>query len=44
MSKVKLLLFVILATILTVSFGFAAEKSFQAKLTGNDQVPSVNAA
>ena len=41
MSKVKLLLFVILATILTVSVGFAAEKSFHAKLTGNDEVPSV---
>ena len=41
MSKVKLLLFVILATILTVSVGFAAEKSFKAKLIGNDEVPSV---
>ena len=35
------MLFVILATILTVSVGFAAEKSFKAKLTGNDEVPSV---
>ncbi len=41
MDKVKLLLFVILATILTVSTGFAAEKSFHAKLTGNNEVPSV---
>jgi len=41
MGKVKLLLFVILATILSVSVGFAAEKSFKAKLTGNDEVPSV---
>lgn len=41
MGKVKLLLFVMLATILTVSVGFAAEKSFHAKLTGNDEVPSV---
>ena len=41
MKKVKVLLFVILATILTVSVGFAAEKSFHAKLTGNDEVPSV---
>jgi hypothetical protein len=41
MGKVKLLLFVILATILTASVGFAAEKSFKAKLTGNDEVQSV---
>lgn len=41
MSKIKLMLFVILSTILTVSVGFAADKSFQAKLTGNDEVPSV---
>ena len=41
MGKVKLLLFAILATILTVSVGFAAEKSFHAKLAGNDEVPSV---
>jgi CHRD domain len=41
MSKVKLLLFIILSTILTVSVVFAAEKSFHAKLTGNDEVPSV---
>lgn len=41
MGKVKLLLFVILATILSVSVGFAAEKSFKAKLTGNGEVPSV---
>lgn len=42
MNKVKLFLFVILATILSVSVGFAADKSFKAKLTGNDEVPSVN--
>jgi len=41
MNKTKLLLFVILSTILTVSVGFAADKSFHAKLTGNDEVPSV---
>lgn len=41
MSKVKLLLFVLLSAILTVSVGFAAEKGFHAKLTGNDEVPSV---
>jgi hypothetical protein len=41
MSKVKLLLFVILATILTVSVGFAADKSFHAKLVGKDEVPSI---
>jgi CHRD domain len=41
MVNVKLLLFVILVTILSVSVGFAAEKSFKAKLTGNDEVPSV---
>lgn len=41
MYKVKLLLFAILAAILTVSVGFAAEESFQAILTGNDELPSV---
>ena len=41
MGKVKLTLFVILATIVTVSAGFAAERNFQAKLTGNDELPSV---
>jgi hypothetical protein len=41
MGKVKLLLFVILAAMLSVSVAFAAEKSFKAKLTGSDQVPSV---
>src|ERR1700686_3085824 len=41
MGKVKLFLFVILATMLTVSVGFAAEKSFKAKLTGKAEVPSV---
>ncbi len=41
MRKVQVLLFVILATILTVSFGFAAEKGFRAKLSGRDVVPSV---
>src|ERR1039457_1942417 len=42
MNKVKLLLFVILASIMVVSVGFAAEKSFHAKLTGKEEVPSVN--
>jgi len=41
MNKVKVLLFVVLSAILTVSIGFAAEKSFHAKLTGKDEVPSV---
>lgn len=41
MTKVKLVLFVILSTILTVSVGFAAEKKFHAKLTGSNEVPSV---
>jgi CHRD domain len=41
MGKVKVLLFVILATMLTASVGFAAEKGFHAKLIGNDEVPSV---
>jgi hypothetical protein len=41
MGKVKLLLFVMLATMLTVSVGFSAEYSFRARLTGKDEVPSV---
>ncbi|KAB0663818.1 CHRD domain-containing protein [Oryzomonas japonica] len=41
MIKAKLLLFMVLATILTVSVGFAADKSFHAKLTGKDEVPSI---
>lgn len=41
MSKGKLLLFVILSTILSVSVGFAAEKSFKTKLTGAAEVPPV---
>jgi hypothetical protein len=41
MRKVKLMLYVILAIFLAVSIGFAAERNFQAKLTGNDEVPSV---
>ncbi len=41
MRKVQLLLFVILATVLTVSLGFAAEKGFKAKLSGHDVVPAV---
>src|SRR5512142_754693 len=41
MRKVQLLLFAILATVLTVSLGFAAEKSFRAKLSGRDVVPAV---
>lgn len=42
MNKTKLLLFVILTTILSVSVAFAADKSFKTKLTGKDEVPSVN--
>jgi hypothetical protein len=41
MNKLKILLYVILSTILTVSVVFAAENGFKAKLTGNDEVPSV---
>ena len=41
MHITKLLLFLILSTALAVSTGFAAEKSFHAKLTGNNEVPSV---
>ncbi len=41
MRKVQLLLFAILATVLTVSLGFAAEKGFRAKLSGRDVVPVV---
>src|ERR1035438_3388929 len=42
MNKVKVLLFVILATMLTAAIGFAAEKSFKADLSGSDEVPGVN--
>ena len=41
MKKVKLMLFVILASMLAVSVGFAAEKSFKADLTGSEEVPGV---
>ncbi len=41
MKKIKLLLFVILATMLTASAGFAVEKSFKADLSGDDEVPNV---
>jgi hypothetical protein len=41
MNKVKLLLFVLLSAALTVSVGFAKEKSFHSKLIGNEEVPSV---
>lgn len=41
MRKVTLLLFVVLTTALTASLGFAAEKSFHAKLSGHDSVPAV---
>ncbi len=41
MRKVQLLLFVILATVLTVSLGFAAEKAFKVKLSGHEVVPAV---
>ncbi len=42
MKKLQLLLFVVLATMLTVSAVFAGEKSFKADLSGNNEVPSVN--
>jgi hypothetical protein len=42
MKKLQLLLFVVLATMLTVSAVFADEKSFKADLSGNDEVPGVN--
>jgi hypothetical protein len=42
MKKVKLLLFVILATMLGVSVVFAGGNNFKADLSGNDEVPSVN--
>jgi Cu/Zn superoxide dismutase len=38
MRKVKLLLFVVLAAVLTASTGFAMEKSFKAKLTSKEEV------
>ena len=41
MNKLKMLLFVMLSALLSVSIGFAAEKSFHAKLAGKDEVPSV---
>ena len=40
MGKIKPLFWVLLVT-MAVSVGFAAGNSFQAKLTGNDEVPSV---
>lgn len=42
MKKVNLLLFVLLATMFSVSIGFADEKNFKADLTGDEEVPSVN--
>ncbi|MBL0226076.1 MAG: CHRD domain-containing protein [Geobacteraceae bacterium] len=42
MKSIKLLLFVILAALLSVSVGFAAEKSIQIDLSGNEEVPAVN--
>ena len=42
MKSIKLLLFVVLAAMLSVSVGFAAEKSFKIDLSGNEEVPSVN--
>jgi len=41
MRKIKLVLFVVLASVLTASLGFAAEKSFHAKLSGHESVPAV---
>jgi Cu/Zn superoxide dismutase len=40
MGKVKLLLFVVLAALLTATTGFATETSFKAKLTPRNEVPS----
>jgi len=40
MRKLKLLLFVVLAAVLTASTGFAMEKSFKAKLTPKQEVVS----
>jgi hypothetical protein len=42
MKKLQLLLFVVLAAMLSVTAGFAGEKSFKADLSGNDEVPGVN--
>jgi hypothetical protein len=41
MKKIKLLLFVVLVTALTASFGLAAETSFHAKLSGGESNPAV---
>lgn len=41
MKKLRVIMFVFLAAILSVSIGFAAEKDFSAKLAGKDEVPSV---
>jgi len=41
MKKLKVLLFVMLATMLTATAGFAAENSFKADLAGSDEVPGV---
>ena len=40
MGKLKLLLLVVLAAVFAASTGFAAEKSFKAKLTSKQEVPS----
>jgi Cu/Zn superoxide dismutase len=40
MKKVKLLLFVMMAAVLTASTGFAMEKDFKAKLTPKEEVVS----
>jgi len=42
MNKIKLLLFVILSTMLTASFAFAAGNNFKADLEGLNEVPSVD--
>ena len=41
MKKIQLLLFIILASVLSVSLAFAADKSFKANLMGEDSVPPV---
>ncbi|WP_306536487.1 CHRD domain-containing protein [Geobacter sp.] len=41
MKNVKLLLFALLATMFAVSLGFANDRKFHAKLTGDEEVPSI---
>ena len=41
MKKIQLLLFIILTSVLSVSLAFAVDKSFKAKLMGNESTPAV---